>query len=396
MSLIRRRTRRGFPRTRHFLGRFRKSTEASVTQGNLVELFPDGGAFFPSFFASLQTAQRTISLEFYIIRDDAIGQQMAELLVDAVRRGVTVSLLYDYIGSFETMSAFFRRLEEAGVTCRAFNPPPFRRGLGWFDKRDHRKIAVIDGTMAFAGGMNIGDEYAGFGEDRQRWRDVGIRITGPAVLELQRLFCENWADETGANPAGCDRIPSRLPQGGDATVHIVSGGPHHTRSFIRNAFRLAIAGASRSITIANPYFVPGPRLIRSLLRASRRGVRIRLILPAVNDVPLVRLVSRSTYSSLLRAGIEIYEREGTVLHAKVMSIDGCWSIIGSANLDQRSFHRNFEVNLIVDSRAFGCQVDVMLGMDLAKSKRVILEEHERRGWLIRMLERLCSPISWFL
>lgn len=396
MSLIRHKRKRDFPRARHFLGRFRRNTAAAVTQHNAVELYPDGGEFFPEFLASLRSAKRTICLEFYIIRDDHIGRTVAGSLIDAVGRGVRVSLLYDYIGCFDTPAHYFRHMEDAGVACRPFNPPPFRRGLAWFDKRDHRKVAIIDGMIAFAGGVNIGDEYAGFGESRARWRDVGLKLRGAAALALQRLFCESWLVETGSLPAGCEAIPSKAPKDGDATVHIVAGGPHHNRSYIHNAYRLAIAGASRSIIIANPYFLPGPRVVRSLLKAVRRGVRVQLILPAESDVPIVSLLSRSTYSPLLKGGIEIFEREGTVLHAKVMLIDGCWSIIGSANLDHRSFHRNYEVNVIVDGRGFGDQVHEMLARDLEQSRSVLLAEHERRGWFVRLLERLAEPISWFL
>jgi len=308
---------------------------------------------------------------------------------------VKVSLLYDYIGSFDTPGAYFRRLERGGVLCRAFNPPPFSRGLAWFDRRDHRKIAVIDGSLAFAGGLNIGDEYTGFGDRPDRWRDVGVRLEGPTVGELRRLFCESWSGETGEFPDGCGGRVDPTPAG-DARVLIVSGGPHHTRSRIRDAFRMAIAGATNSIRIITPYFVPGPRLIRALLRATRRGVRVQLVLPGRIDVPLVQLASRSSYAALLRGGVEIFEREETVLHAKVMLVDDCWAVVGSANLDQRSFHRNYEVNVIVDSHAFGEQVVEMFGEDLARSRRIDLAEHERRGWRVRLLEKLVEPVRWFL
>ena len=177
---------------------------------------------------------------------------------------------------------------------------------------------------------------------------------------------------------------------------IVSGGPHHNRSLIRSAFRIALAGASEEVRILNPYFVPGPRVLRSLLRAAGRGVRVQLVLPAKNDVPLVRLISRSYYALLLRGGIEIYERQGTVLHAKVMLIDDYWTVLGSANLDNRSFHRNYEINAIIDSRKFGTQIAEMFEEDLARSLRIVLAEHERRGFLVRLLERCCEPVSWFL
>lgn len=395
MSLIRRRKFAKL-RTARFFHLFRRNTEAVFSRGNRVELFGQGGEFFPALLRALQNATRHIHLEFYIIRDDCIGCAFAETLLAAAARGVEVSLLYDYIGCFDSPAAYFKRLERGGVRCLPFNPLSLRRGIAWFDKRDHRKMAVIDGTTAFVGGVNVGDEYAGYGESLEHWRDVGVRIDGPAVGELQKLFRQSWEEEGGRVPADWHE-PVPLPaEAGDAEVMIVNGGPHHTRSFIRSAFRMAIAGASESIKIENPYFIPGPRVVRSLLRAVSRGVRVQLVLPAKSDVPLVRLVSRSYYASLLREGIEIYELEGTVLHAKVMLIDDNWAVVGSANLDQRSFHRNYEVNVIVDSADFGSQVAEIINKDLARSRRIELAEHERRGWLVRTGERLCSPISWFL
>jgi len=361
-----------------------------------VKLFASGGEFFPAMLEAFAEARHHIHAEFYIVRDDATGAAFAEALLAAASRGVDVSLIYDYIGCFDTPSAYFRRLERGGVRCLAFNPPSFKRGITWFDKRDHRKMAVIDGETAFTGGVNIGNEYSGFGAGAERWRDVGVRIDGPAVAEFSRLFREFWLEEKGSPLPAWFQEHAPMAGVGDAGVMIVSDGPHRARSFIRNAFRIAIAGAGNTIRIMNPYFVPGPRVVRSLLRAVRRGVRVQIILPAKNDVPIVRLVSRSYYTTLLRAGIEIYERQGPVLHAKVMLIDDTWGVIGSANLDQRSFHRNYEVNAIVASREFGRQVAEMFAEDLAGSRRVALEEHERRGWHVRLLERLCEPVSWFL
>ena len=288
----------------------------------------------------------------------------------------------------------FPRPAKSGVHCTPFNPPPFRNGITWFDKRDHRKIALIDNRVAFTGGLNIGDEYAG-GQKTLYWRDLGIRIEGSAVQELRCLFCENWQTEATYQPL-CSYTTATGTASGDDQVAIVSGGPHHNRSRIRAAFRMAIVGATASIRIETPYFVPGPRFIRGLLRAVQRGVKVQLILPAKSDVPLVRLVNRSSYAILIRGGIEVYELGGTVLHGKVMLIDGRWSVIGSANLDQRSFHRNFEVNVIVSSSDFGRQVDEMFTDDLAHSRRISLEEHERRGFAVRLLEWLAAPISWFL
>ena len=360
-----------------------------------MELFRNGGDFFPAMFREFDQATRHICIEFYILRNDRIGNLFAESLIKAVQRGVSVHLMYDYLGSLETPGAYFRRLEEAGVTCFPFNRPSFKRGLAWFDRRNHRKFAVIDGTRAFLGGMNIGDEYAGFGDSVLHWRDVGIRLEGAAVAQLQKHFVDLWTSETGSHPLKI-APPLLLSPPGNAEVMVVSGGPHHNASFIRSSFRMAIAGAAQSVRIVTPYFVPGPRIVRSLLRAAKRGVRVQLLLPATTDVPLAKIASRAYLSPLLKAGVEIYERQGTILHAKVMLIDSCWATVGSANFDLRSFHRNYEVNVVIDSPEFGRLIEEMFTEDLSQSRRISLQEHEKRSWIERILERLCDPIRRFL
>ncbi len=397
MSQLRHKRKYRIVRTPRFMKFFRRNTEATASRGNRVTLFNQGGEFLSAMFHAVAGAERLVALEFYIIRNDHTGRAFADVLLSAVARGVEVLLLYDYVGCFDTPGSYFKRLAKGGVRCLPFNPPSFRRGIRWFDRRDHRKMAVIDGKTAFVGGLNIGNEYAGRGESVERWRDMGVRIDGPAVAELQKLFFDSWLSEGGTgSDAATGEVAAPPEAANGAEVMIVSGRPHRNRSYIRGAFRMAIAGASEEIKILNPYFLPGPRLLRSLLRAAGRGVRVQLVLPAVSDVPLVKLISRSHYGALLRGGIEIFERQGTMLHAKVMLIDDYWAVIGSANLDQRSFHRNFEVNVIVDSREFGSQVAAMFAEDLAQSRRIVLEEHERRGFWVRLLERCFSTISWFL
>ena len=394
MSLIRplRRFRR--PLTARFFDRFRRNTAADFSRGNSLALLRSGSDFFGELFAALEQASRSIYLEFYIIHDDRTGSHLATILQRAAARGVEVCLLYDYIGCFDTPAAYFRSLERNGVTCVPFNPPPFRNGISWFDKRDHRKIVIVDNRVAFAGGLNIGDEYAGR-EQLLNWRDVGVRIEGGAVGSLHALFRESWQGESPL-PLQESRPGDFTTPYGEDDVAIVSGSPHHNRSRIRAAFRMAIAAATESIMIQTPYFIPGPRFIRAMLRAVRGGVRVQLVLPARSDVPIVRLVNRSSYATLIKGGIEVYEREGTILHGKVMLIDGHWSVIGSANLDHRSFHRNYEVNVIVVSQDFGRQVGEMFSDDLDCSRRISLEEHERRGFMVRLLERLMAPVNWFL
>lgn len=386
---------RGIFRTHRFSMRLRRNTESALSQGNRVFLFPNGGDFFPVLLQAFRSAVGRICAEFYIIKDDETGNAFADALIEARRRGVDVLLIYDYIGCIDTPSTYFNRLEAAGVRCLPFNKPAFSK-LYWLDVRDHRKLVVVDDKTAFLGSLNVGDEYAGYGDSLNRWRDVGISVQGPAVAELLKLFLHTWETEGGDLSLLDQEGPLPAEDSGDAEVMIISGSPHHIRPRIHSAFRMAMAGASESIRIITPYFIPGPRVVRSLLRAALRGVKVQIILPSISDVPIVKKASRAYLTPLLKAGAEVYEREGTVLHAKVMLIDNCWVTLGSANLDYRSLFRNFELNVIVDGREFGAQVDRMFTGDLAKSRRITIQEHEKRSWFERLLERLCNPIGRFL
>ena len=365
---------------------------------NRVELFPEGRVFFYALFAAIRSAKHTVHLEYYIIHDDHIGSGLAGELAAAVQRGVTVRLIYDYLGCLDTPASYFKNLSRHGITLLPFNVPSFRRGVYWFDKRDHRKMAIIDAKLAFLGGFNVGDEYAGCVADNLNFRDLGFTIRGDAVGALEAVFNETWNGNSEEITTSRVAEKEPLPSGksGDASVNIISGGPRQRRSYIREAFQVNIASAAEEILIATPYFVPGLRIIRSLLRAARRGVRVRLLLPARSDVPMILLLGRSSYATLLRGGIQIFELEREILHAKVMLIDGERTVIGSANLDQRSFHRNFEINCIVDNVEFGGQIRKLIQEEIDGSRQVELDIHERRGLLIRLMERVVGLFSWFL
>lgn len=387
-----------FTRMLRLLARIRPHAMPVTYRHNRVVLFPDGPHFFQALLSALRSAESMILLEYYIIRDDGIGSAFAAELAAAVKRGVRVLLIYDYIGCIETPSAYFKNLSQQGVELIPFNVPSFRRGIHWFDRRNHRKMAIIDGRVAFLGGFNIADEYAGEGLLRNRFRDLGFSVSGSVVCELIGSFGDIWQVERGERPdlgGVSDKIAVRRHPG-NAKVTIVSGGPHQRSSYIRSAFLFNIGSASEELLVINPYFVPGPRIIRSLLRAARRGVRVQLLMPARSDVPLVQLVGRSFYGILLRGGIKIYEMERELLHAKVMLVDCERSVIGSANLDQRSFHRNFEINCVIDSGAFGAQIRRELEADFHAARQVTLGDHEKRGGALRFLEKIVNLFSWFL
>lgn len=387
-----------FSRIIRLLRRLRPLEVPVTHRHNRVELFQGGKQFFEALFTAIRSAERTILLEYYLIHDDKISSNLAGELADAVQRGVAVKLIYDYIGCLDTPASYFKNLSKRGVKLLPFNVPSFKRGIYWFDKRDHRKMTIVDGSLAFLGGFNIGDEYAGSLGGKQSFRDLGFSIRGEAVVELETIFHKTWnyeRDDADPKIAGeLLRQPGRRV--GDAAVNIISGGPRQRRSYIREAFQVNIASAAEEILIATPYFVPGPRIIRSLLRAVRRGVRVRLLLPARSDVPLVLLLGRSSYSTLLKGGVEIFEMEREILHAKVMLIDAERTVIGSANLDQRSFHRNFEINCLVDNVQFGGQIRELLLEEIAGSRPVELDVHERRGAVIRVMEWVVNLFGWFL
>ena len=387
-----------FPRFVRLLRRLRPLELPVTHRHNSVALFQGGRQFFEALFSAIRSAKHTILLEYYLIHDDQIGAGLASELAAAVQRGVTVKLIYDYIGCLDTPTSFFKNLSKQGVSLLPFNVPTFKRTVYWFDQRDHRKVTIVDGSLAFLGGFNIGDEYAGSLGGKQSFRDLGFSIRGEAVCELVAIFHETWngeRDESAAQ-ASVKQPRHRGMKSGDAAVNIISGGPRQRRSYIREAFQVNIASAAEEVLIATPYFVPGPLIIRSLLRAVRRGVRVRLLLPARSDVPLMLLLGRSSYSTLLRGGVEIFELEREILHAKVMLIDAERTVIGSANLDQRSFHRNFEINCMVDNVQFGEQIKELLLEEIAGSRQVKLDIHERRGLLIRLMERVVSLFGWFL
>lgn len=386
-----------FPRLVRLLNRLRPLELPVTHRHNSVELFDGGRQFFESLFAAIRSAEQTLLLEYYLIHDDRIGGTLAQELAAAIKRGVKVRLIYDYIGCLDTPAAFFKNLSKQGVKLLPFNVLSFKRGISWFDKRDHRKMTIIDGKLAFLGGFNIGDEYAGCVAEKLSFRDLGFSIRGEAVGELVSIFHDTWFGEQDviAVPAVVEPLQKFIGKSGNAAVNIISGGPRQRRSYIHEAFQVNIAAAAEEILIATPYFVPGPHIIRSLLRAVRRGVRVRLLLPARSDVPFMLMLGRSSYATLLKGGVEIFELEREILHAKVMLIDAERTVIGSANLDQRSFHRNFEINCVVDNIQFGGQIRALLLEEIGGARPVTLDVHERRGLMIRIMERVVKLFGWF-
>ena len=364
--------------------------------GNKVILLQDGAATYAAMFAAIRSARDHINLESYIIEDDEIGRQFADLLLVQQRRGIQVNVIYDSFGGINTPLAYFDRLRQEGVNVLEFNPvnPLAARGEWQFNNRDHRKLLVVDGRIAFIGGINISEVYSSIPGSRRakktagsalEWRDTDLQIEGPVVAELQKLFMETWAKQQGKPLLKKDYFPRLTVQGKDI-VRAIGSTPDDPYSLIYLTLISAIGNAERDIYLTNAYFVPDSQLLKALSDAAGRGVNVNLILPSQSDSQVVFHAGRANYSELLKAGVKIHERGGAVLHSKTALIDGVWSCVGSTNLDWRSFLDNDEVNAVVLGRDFARQMVAMIARDLAASQTIKLEDWEKRSWLLRLQE----------
>lgn len=364
--------------------------------GNKVVLLQDGAATYAAMFAAIRSARKSINLESYIIEDDEIGRQFADQLLEQQRRGVQVNLIFDSFGSINTPQAFFDRLREGGVNVLEFNPiNPLDAKAPWLiNNRDHRKLLVVDGRIAFIGGINISSVYSSgsaarrakkIAEDKVPWRDTDLQIEGPVVGELQKLFVETWEKQRGKPLAKKDYFPVLTAQGKDI-VRAIGSTPDDPFSLIYLTLISAIGNAERQIFLTNAYFVPDPKLLKALTDAAGRGVAVTMILPGHSDSQIVFHAGRSHYAALLKAGVKIHERRGALLHSKTALIDGVWSCVGSTNLDWRSFLDNDEVNAVVLGRDFAQQMKAMIARDLEGSEAITLENWEMRSLMLRIKE----------
>ena len=371
-------------------------SDSPLLTGNRVTLLQDGPATYAAMFAAISAARDHINMETYILEDDEVGRQFADVLINKQREGVQVNLIHDGVGTLGTPRAFFQRLLDAGVKLLEFNPAnPLTAKAGWdVNQRDHRKLLILDGKVALLGGVNISSVYssgssvgrkAASSTGKQPWRDTHLQIEGPAVAELQKLFLETWNKQKGEALAPRAYFPV-LARVGDEVVHTIGSSPDDAYSLIYATLISAINSAEREVLLTNAYFVPDPQLVASMKDAVARGVDVKLILPARTDSALVFHAGRSHYSDLLQAGVKIYERKNALLHAKTALIDGVWSTVGSTNLDWRSFLHNQELNAVVLGAAFGQRMHKAFDEDVAQSQQITLEEWERRSLDLRVKE----------
>lgn len=372
--------------------------------GNKVELLVDGPATYAAMLSAIDSAVDHINMETYIVEDDEIGQQFAVVLIAKQRSGVQVNLIYDSAGSHNTPKAFFNLLKESGINVLEFNPiNPLDKRKDWeWNQRDHRKLLIVDGKIAFLGGINISSVYSSGSsgsrplksspkkskdaENKVPWRDTHLQLSGPVVAEFQKLFTDTWQQQKGEPLAAKTYFPALISQGNEV-VRAIGSNPDEAYSQIYATLLSAINSAETQVFLTNAYFVPDPQLLTALKEAVKRGADVRLLLPDKTDSNLVFYASRSYYDELLSADVKIYEHQAALLHAKTALIDGVWSTVGSTNLDWRSFVNNQEINAVMLGQDFGAQMQNQFQKDLVSSKQITLQDWRKRSLSARIKEQ---------
>jgi cardiolipin synthase len=356
-----------------------------MTSGNEVELLVDGSEAYPAMLGAIAGAEKTILMASYIFNGDRAGQLFADALIERARSGVRVYLIVDGLGTLQVPGEFFEELRAGGVNILEYRPPaPWRRGWGLL-RRDHRKLLVVDGRVGFAGGLNVGDEWLPAELEGQAWHDIHVRVRGPAVRELAKLAVSTWVNHAGAS-LDVRRFLPAVERVGETYVNIIGSRERKKRRAIRQSYLHAIRHARKYIYIANAYFLPGRGFRRALRNAVKRGVDVRVMVPARGDILPVQLASQALYGTLMRAGVRIFLWKQAVLHAKTAVIDDQWATVGSFNIDHRSFAMNLEVNVnVMGAEVAGELCRVFLSDEQA------CEELTRRRWrrrpiLLRLLE----------
>jgi cardiolipin synthase A/B len=360
-------------------------TQGTLCAGNRIDLVEDG-AYFDRLLEDVAAAESTVHVESFLAKEGEVTRRLTDALVAKARQGVKVRVMLDASGGRGYGKEPLRRLRAAGVDVRFYHP--LRPStLGRLNNRDHRKLAVLDGRVGWVGGHCLVDGWLGCAEDKKHFRDISARVEGPVVSQLQAAFSENWIEETGELFAGDGCFPP-LPEAGAASAHVVWLSPGGSPSSVELLYFVAIAAARQSITIQNPYFLPDPDERKALIAAAGRGVAVRVMLPATtaSDAPIVQHASHHHYGSLLAGGVEIYEYQRTLLHQKVMTIDGLWSSVGSTNFDDRSFEINDEVTLAVCDPQVARELEAIFERDCEHAKRIELDQWKRRSLPHRLLD----------
>lgn len=380
--------------------RFRR-VHARFVPGNRVQLLKDGREAFPAMLDAIAQARRQILLEMYWFGSDRVGRRFAAALTQARQRGVEVGVIYDSVGSITADPAMFGELEQQGVNLLEYHPvAPWRRRFQFsftrLSRRDHRKILVVDGNIGFTGGINLADQWAPLEEEGGAWRDDMMRIEGPAVEGLSRCFHRVWRRH---DLPPLSRIEAGPPRPGDdklLPVRILGERYFRHRHEIARDYASRLYAAKERVYIANSYFVPDASVRRALVRAARRGVDVRVIVPAHSDVEAVKFAGRAQYGKLLAAGVRIFEWQDGMFHAKTAVVDGEWCTTGTFNFDYMSLRQNLEVNASVLDAELASSVERSFCADLTRAREIEMAEVQFRSLGDRLLESTFYRLRKFL
>lgn len=354
-------------------------TLSTAVAGNAVELL-ENGAFFDVLIGRISAARHNVHFETFLWKDGVLGQRLANALSERARAGVKVRVLLDATGSKGVGKATRRQMKDAGCKLVFFHERAIHN-IGVMNERDHRKLAVIDGREAFVGGHCVVDEWQGNAEDGQHYADLSVRLHGPIVHSVQAAFSENWGGQTGELFVGKDVFPELSPAG-KVTIHAAYAKPEGSAPAVKILHHTVICLAQKRIWIQNPYFIPEPEAIDAFGAAVRRGVDVRVMMPSTSgsDNPMVQHAGHRNFEKLLKCGVRLFEYPHTLLHQKVMTVDGVWSAIGSSNFDDRSFDTNDEITLGIHDAALAAQLDAVFEKYAARCQEIDLKAWQQRGW----------------
>lgn len=371
----------------------RRLGAAPPVGGNAVTLYHEGGPAYAAMLSAIASARHHIHMQFFITRGDESGVRFMTALAERARAGVEVRFLYDAVGSWSLHTRVLKILTGAGGQASPFLTllNPLRRRIQ-INLRNHRKVLVVDGRVGFTGGLNIGDEYLGRDPFFGPWRDTFVRVEGPAVWGLQRVFTEDWHFSTETDLSAAAYFPD-IPPAGDVTVQVAWSGPDQDDKTIREVYLAAIMRARKRIWLATPYFVPDAGLFDALCLAARMGRDVRVLCPFRPDKWLPHLAGRYTWSELLRAGGKVYQYAAGFMHAKVLLVDDVWSSVGSTNFDNRSLHLNFEVTCLIESARVQAELERAFCRDFERSIRVEVRPYLNRPFVARASENVCRLLS---
>jgi cardiolipin synthase len=378
-----------------FLYTLQSTCQAALHHGNRVTVFTNGVAFYPAMLQAIGEASRSINMELYIFQPGKIADQFVAELSAKARQGVTVTIVVDAIGSLSLWGRPVRRLRRAG--CRIASYQRLRwYSLARLNNRTHRELLVVDGKTAFIGGAGIADwwVYPSFKRLRwhKPWRDTMARVEGPVVAALQGVAAENWLECCGEILTGSEYFPNLTPVG-DTTAFVVKSSPSDRATASRVTFQMLIEGCDHSVHISTPYFLPDRALRRALVETARRGVKITVVLPGRStDQKWVRLASRRMWGQLLEAGIRIFEYRDTMTHAKMLIADELWSVLGTTNIDNRSFEHNDEINIAMRDAELAARLLQDYERDLGDSTEISFDRWKRRA----IWEKIVGPFVWIL